>query len=110
MARYICPKCGDTFDCPDRERYAGEEWNCCPTCGNPDFEPASRCACCWGDFLEGDLTGGLCEDCLESEATAADFAVFAHDPDVRECFAEWLVERHAEKWRQRRRKALRGVL
>lgn len=108
MARYICPKCGATFDYPDRDRYAGDSWDCCPDCGDPDFEAAAKCMCCGSDFREGDLIGGLCEDCLEGEATAADYAAFAHDPDVRECFAEWLVERRVELWKERRRKTLWG--
>lgn len=101
---YICPKCNAKFNRPDRARYNGEEWSCCPNCGNLDFEPAEHCACCYEDFTDSQLTGGLCPECLEAEATSDDYWVFAHDPLMREAFAEFMVERHGDTWRERQLK------
>jgi len=108
MALYICPSCGDKFNRPDRARYNGEEWSCCPECGNLDYEPAAQCACCGEDFTDSNLIGGLCEECLNGEATAEDYRAFAHDPQMREAFAEFMVERYGGVWHDRQLKPYRG--
>ena len=107
MSLYICPVCGDKFNHPDIARYAHETWPCCPNCGDPDFEAAARCTCCGEDYRDSDLIGGLCPECIEGEATAEDYRDFAHDPQVQECFAEWLAERYSETWKERRLKRYR---
>lgn len=107
MALYIC-NCGAKFDDPGRDEYAGDTWPCCPECGNPDFEPAYQCMCCGEDFLYEDVVDGIiCPECLEGEATTEDYRDFAHDPQVQECFAEWLAERYSEVWKERRLKRYR---
>lgn len=107
MARYICPTCGEKFNRPDRAKYKGEEWSCCPECGNLDYEPADHCACCGEDFCAHDLIGGLCEECLNGEATMEDYWGFAHDAQMREAFAEYMVEVHGTTWRERQLKPFR---
>lgn len=100
---YICPKCGEKFNVPDRQQWKGDAWNCCPNCGEPDYEPAFECACCGEDFLEKDLIGGVCAECLEAEPFAWDYLEFAHDDQMRECFAEWLTEKYGALWKERRK-------
>ena len=104
---YICPTCGERFNRPDRGRYKGEEWNCCPGCGSLDYEAAEQCVCCDEDFSTGELIGGLCPECLEAEAMDEDYYGFAHDPQMREAFAEYMVEYHGAKWKARHLKPYR---
>jgi hypothetical protein len=102
MGLYICPTCGISFNAPARDRYNGNSWDCCPYCGEPDFEESVMCVCCGEDFRADQLVGGLCPDCLEGEPDAQDYRDFAHDAQVRESFAEWLTEKHKATWERRR--------
>lgn len=102
---YICIKCGAKFFEPDRAVYARESWDCCPECGCPDFEAAAECVCCGEAFTEGDLFAGLlCKECLDAEPFLEDYQDFAHDPQVIDCFAEFMAERYRDKWKRRRLK------
>ena len=100
--KYICPKCGSTFNEPKREHYAGDAWDACPNCGDPDFEAAEQCRGCRADKQIKDLVAReYCEDCI-TRATHIPELVrgFMLEPDIRENFAEWLTEIHWEPWRE----------
>ena len=75
---YKCLECGHIFedgeqaeweekhglDTPPYEKFSG-----CPLCGCA-YEETVKCECCGADFLEEELTDGVCEDCLEQEKDA----------------------------------------
>ena len=107
--RYICPKCRATFDEPGVDHFKGDEWNCCPECGDPDYEYAKECACCGEDFMLNELAGWkVCHECLEAEATEEDFKDFALEDQTIDAFTEFMAERYADKWKQRRLKPFMG--
>ena len=62
---YKCADCGYMFDegITYTEDY-GEQKEGCPRCGGY-FEETVRCDECGEQFLEEELTSGLCEECAE---------------------------------------------
>jgi len=102
MALYICPKCRSTFGEPVIERYAGEKWNACPECGDPDFEAAWQCKGCRKDMLFSELVAGYyCPDCVD-RAMKNNIIVesFLSDETIRDSFAEFLHEMNWEPWKE----------
>lgn len=72
---YKCLECGHIFEEGEQaeleEKYGldtppYEKWSGCPLCRG-DYEEAVKCECCGAEFLEEELTDGVCEDCLEQE-------------------------------------------
>ena len=109
MSLYICPKCHETFDEPFYESDDTGGWSSCPMCGSPDFEEAWHCACCGEDFAFGDLIGGvLCKECFHNEPGSLDRLDFCRN-DQPEAFAEFLVEKYADRWKERRLSVARKV-
>lgn len=104
MPDLICLDCGHIFD--DGEAFVEREYHneipggfcesimSCPICGSYSFEKASKCKKCGGSFLYGNLIAGYyCKDCLEEAMTVGNINEFMHEPDVLDCFAEWLNEK-----------------
>lgn len=63
-----CVDCGCVFDFEDRANWTedfGESNSGCPTCGG-GYEEAVKCDCCGEWFLEDELSGGVCDSCIDS--------------------------------------------
>ena len=65
---YKCTNCGHIFE-EGEEAHCGDGFSepriaVCPACGD-FFELAKPCQCCGGQFLEDELTEGMCEECIE---------------------------------------------
>ena len=105
MGKYICVNCHATFSEPARDTYEGESYDCCPNCGNTDFEEAASCRGCWEDKFYSDLLDGeYCEDCVKEAIMESESRLvykFLSEPDVRESFAGFLAENN---WRSAWRK------
>lgn len=81
-----CCNCGHVFD--DSEAGVRREWHSevpggcyedfdvCPNCGG-DFEKASLCEKCGEAFLESELVGGYCDNCLKGSLDCDTFLEFA---------------------------------
>lgn len=71
---YKCYDCGHVFEPCEAGEYEdyGEFWGvpfsekypCCPKCGG-GYGDAFRCKICENDYLEDELYGGVCEDCID---------------------------------------------
>lgn len=72
---YKCLDCGHVFDDGEQEVWEesrGEFWGApcsevvdgCPRC-HGDYEEAKKCSICGGVFVDDDLFGGVCEECIE---------------------------------------------
>lgn len=64
---YKCLDCGHIFD--GDEIYSwyeshGETMSGCPTCGG-DYEEMIQCEICGDEYLEGELCGGVCSNCID---------------------------------------------
>lgn len=71
---FKCVRCGNLFeegeeklcyethglDCPPYETYWG-----CPVCEG-EFIETEKCSCCGSEKPIGELTSGVCDDCIES--------------------------------------------
>ncbi len=71
---YKCLDCGHIFENGEQKTIRedrGEFWgmNCavqesvCPLC-NGEYEETSRCKICHSEHLDEELSGGVCEDCI----------------------------------------------
>jgi hypothetical protein len=70
---YKCLECGHIFEEGEQaeweERHSldttpYEKWSGCPLCRG-DYGEAVRCVCCGAEFLEEELTDGVCDGCVE---------------------------------------------
>lgn len=61
-----CVECGHIFDeCEAKETKECWGFNySCPIC-NGDFEKTVKCAVCKGEFLDEELNGGVCDECID---------------------------------------------
>lgn len=82
---YKCLKCGHVFDEGEQHVWkgsVGEFWGepCyelisgCPHC-HGDYEDAKECSICGKAFVNDELFGGVCEDCIEKHGKNIDMAV-----------------------------------
>lgn len=69
---YKCLNCGHIFEegeekcIKEMHGFAngnGEEFFVCPSCGG-DFEETVQCSICGSHFLDGELTNGVCDTCI----------------------------------------------
>lgn len=63
---YKCLNCGHIFEwCEAKEvkEDYGYEY-CCPICDG-DFKETVKCSICKGEFLEDELNGGVCDECID---------------------------------------------
>lgn len=74
---YKCTECGAVFEEPktwweSRGEFGGspcsEEMSGCPNCGECGYEEAEQCEFCEKYFLEDELHGGVCEDCIKERS------------------------------------------
>lgn len=103
MARYICEKCGTKFDKPFREHDDLGGFDCCPNCGNLDFEAAAQCRGCRKDMEYSKLIAGeYCPECIDAAIRERWDLVeeYMMLDDVRENFAEFLAETQWAPWRE----------
>lgn len=64
---YKCLNCGHIFDEGEERRWIephGEEMTGCPLCSE-GYERTRQCKMCGGEFLEDELFGGICQDCID---------------------------------------------
>lgn len=72
---FICLNCGEVFDennignTTENRGYYGDEKcsakiSCCPICAG-EYEEAAQCKICGEYHPKDDLTGGVCEECLD---------------------------------------------
>lgn len=64
---YKCLECGNIFDEGEERRWIephGEEMTGCPFC-NGAYEKTVKCEFCEGEFLEDELFGGVCQECID---------------------------------------------
>lgn len=62
----FCQGCGTAFCDDDVELFdpgTGETWDCCPTCGCDELEPAVKCAACEEYTAETEMEHNLCDEC-----------------------------------------------
>lgn len=82
---YRCLECGHIFEEGEQKTWSesrgefwgepcGEEMSGCPLCKG-EYEKTVRCAVCFSEHLEDELSGGVCEECIEN---------YQHDIDM--CF------------------------
>lgn len=70
---YKCLECGHIFEDGEQEEWEEthgletppyEKMSGCPLCKG-SYEETVHCSVCGGNFLDEELTGGVCEDCVE---------------------------------------------
>jgi DNA-directed RNA polymerase subunit RPC12/RpoP len=70
---YKCLDCGHIFDEGEQEVWCEdhgfdsppyERWGICPICGG-DYEETTPCANCGSEHLEDELSGGVCDECID---------------------------------------------
>ena len=78
MAVYKCLECGHLFEDGEQATWIephGEEWSGCPLCKG-DYEETKRCRACGNEsFLEEELIGGICEECMHEYSEDFDFCI-----------------------------------
>lgn len=73
---FKCLNCGHIFDECEVGRWVesrgecwgfpcSEEMHGCPLCGD-NYEETVGCEICGGEFLKPELSGGVCEDCIDN--------------------------------------------
>lgn len=62
---YKCLECGHIFEEGESKRIREDDgYICvCPICGG-DFKKTVNCSICRGEFLEEELNGGVCDECI----------------------------------------------
>ena len=63
---YKCLGCDHIFEECEAKKVKedyGYEYGC-PNCGG-DFEETVKCSICKGEFLEDELNGGVCKECID---------------------------------------------
>jgi DNA-directed RNA polymerase subunit RPC12/RpoP len=63
---YKCLECGHIFD-ECEAKSIKEDWGysyACPVC-NGNYEETVKCAVCKSEFLEDELNGGVCDECID---------------------------------------------
>jgi hypothetical protein len=97
---YKCLECENIFDEGEQARWTerhgfrdgpGEEWSGCPVCRGA-FEETSRCESCRGEFLDEELRGGFCEECLRHFAGNNMVFDYLEFTDQLEDFADYVKE------------------
>lgn len=99
---FKCLNCGHLFDegeqavAHDRHGFrfgSGEEYSACPVCGGTDLEATVRCRKCGGEYLEADMHGSFCYQCVSDYVNRDTFLEYAtsgakhsDEPDVLEDF------------------------
>jgi hypothetical protein len=79
---YKCISCGHIFEDGEQgsyQEYMGEHFGfpaydtfyCCPICKG-DYEKTVPCEICGSEHLEDELSGGVCDDCIESAKNLKD--------------------------------------
>ena len=74
---YKCLECGNIFDEGEEKRWTephGEEMTGCPIC-NGAYEKTVKCELCEGEFLEEELFGGVCQECIDGYKYDVDMAI-----------------------------------
>ena len=71
-----CVECGHIFDeCEAKETKECWGFNySCPIC-NGDFEKTVKCAVCKGEFLDEELNGGVCDECIDEYRNQAKICI-----------------------------------
>ena len=80
---YKCLECGHLFDCGEERstrEYRGECFGfpayedviSCPVCGG-DFAETKQCKICGSEHLEEELSGCVCQECIEPYRKKFDF-------------------------------------
>ena len=99
---FKCVNCGHIFEegeqavKSDRHgfRYGpAEEYSACPLCGCTDLDRTVRCRKCGGEYLEEEMHGSICDECVTDAINYDSFLEFAtsnardsDDSDVLEDF------------------------
>ena len=115
---FKCYKCGHIFESGEESRWTesyGEEMSGCPLCKG-EYEKTVRCAVCFSEHLEDELSGGVCEECIENYQHDIDMCLKAGANDTSEielnCFLASMFDKEeieeilfrelkeAEKYRQ----------
>lgn len=91
---FKCVNCGHIFEegeqvvKSDRHgfRYGpAEEYIACPVCGGTDLDRTVRCRKCGGEYLEEEMHGHICNECVENYInydSFFEFAVSGFEPDA----------------------------
>ncbi len=62
---YKCISCGHTFSTAETWHEShGEELSGCPICSG-NYEEAKKCKVCGAWFLSDELSGGVCNECID---------------------------------------------
>lgn len=63
---YKCLECGHIFENGEAREVREDDGYVyvCPICGG-DFEKTVKCSLCKGEFLEDELNGGVCDECID---------------------------------------------
>ena len=73
---YKCLECGHIFENGEAREVREDDGYVyvCPICGG-DFEKTVKCALCKGEFLEDELNGGVCDECIDEYRNQAKICV-----------------------------------
>ena len=84
---YKCLDCGHIFEDGEQGTYIEtygldnppyKEISCCPLCKG-DYEEAKNCEICGEIYLEEELEGGVCDNCIQEYSRNLKFCVEAFD-------------------------------
>lgn len=93
---FKCLECGHIFPSCEVSHWRephGEHMTGCPVC-KCAFEEAVPCRQCGGEFLEDELYGGFCRDCLAESMTPASLLDYMMDNDLEwDFYTEHLFDR-----------------
>lgn len=97
---FVCYDCGHIFEDGEqahRNENRGEYWgsscsedvSCCPLCGG-EYAKSVPCAICGSEHLEEELSGGVCDECIDEYKYNIDmcYKIGSNDTDKVElnCF------------------------
>lgn len=73
---YKCLECGHIFENGEAREVREDDGYVyvCPICGG-DFEKTVKCSLCKGEFLEDELNGGVCDECIDEYRNQAKICV-----------------------------------
>lgn len=90
----VCLDCGYVFReeelCSYTETY-GETLGCCPNCRGNDFTEAFKCHSCGEYFSEDDITGEVCNSCIEEKRYDAEFCYNASIGENEKVEINWFL-------------------
>lgn len=104
---YICLECGNVFEEGEQITFQENMGECfgiscnkkisgCPKCGG-EYEESTPCAVCGSEYLEEDLNGCLCDECIDKYKNDIEmcFNVGKNDDDNVElnCFLASMFEK-----------------